>query len=689
MDNLTRVYLIILFLFFYSAADACLQAAHFTERRKMFPKIIVALLLVLLAAGSGRAQEEAVALPELTVTASRWDEEALKVPQQITIIERQRIEELHPSSIVDVLRTVPGLMVRDTSGAGITAQVDLRGFGESAAAHTLVLLDGRRLNSLDLSGVDFTSIPVDSIERIEVMHGASSVLYGDGAVGGVINLISREGKGAPQSTVEVRGGTYETLQTRGTTQGSWEQVSWFGQAHYGSSQGYRDNSGYRTLGASINVRIDPSDSFSLMLDGGYEKAHYGLPGGLSISDTEHNPQKSDTPNDWAKREAFNLRGQVRKDWQEGGILSADVFYRHQVSDGFFDDYWGGVGSHTDIYLDNFGIQPKYVLEHNLGSLAGRVTAGLDYNYWGVNKNSQVYVGWTPTPAQIESTMNTLAGYLLEEVSLTRDLTLSLGGRVQYASYDMDEQTSLGSHNYSRDETQYAWSAGLVYNFLSTGKVYASAGRTFRYPLLEEYLTGIDFNPDLKPESGMDYELGAQYTLPFGLTASLNFYWLDLSDEIAYDGVSLLNRNLDDTTHRGFDLLLSQSLGEKNQHRIFASLSLQDVRFDGGINDDNRVPLVPEWIASLGGSAEIIENLRVNGRLNFIGGRYYGTDNANANEQMSAYATVDLGAEYSWENFTVFVNAQNIFDRAYLDYGYYSYRYPAVGATVSAGLIVKF
>jgi iron complex outermembrane receptor protein len=654
----------------------------------MARKSIIAGLLILAAIGPVQAEEEALLLPELTVTASRWDEQALKVPQQMTIVERQQIAELHPGSIVDVLRTIPGLMVRDTSGAGITAQVDMRGFGATASQHTLVLLDGRRLNSLDLSGVDFTSIPVDSIERIEVMHGASSVLYGDGAVGGVINLITREGKGAPQTTVEVRGGTYETLQTRGTTQGSWEELSWFGQAHYGSSHGYRDNNDYRTLGAGINVRLDPSDTFSFMVDGGYEKAHYGLPGSLFLDEIARDPQFSKNLNDWAKRESFNLRGLLRTDWREGGVLSADVFYRHQVSDGFM---WA---NHLDIYLDNFGVQPKYVLEHRLGSLAGRITAGLDYNYWEVHQNNSLN-----SPAETKAAMNSLAGYMLEEVNLTDDLIFSLGGRINYAAYDMNFMDPfMGGGDFDHNDTQYAWSAGLVYNFLSAGKVYASAGRTFRYPLLDEYLSWVTFNPDLKPETGMNYELGAQYTLPCGLTAGLNFYWLDLSDEIAYvfDPATLLglNVNLDDTVHRGFDLILSQSLGERGQHQIFASLALQDVRFAKGFNDGKRVPLVPEWIAGLGASVEVIENLRLRGRLNFIGSRYNDGDTANAGEQLSAYATLDLGAEYTWENFTVFVSAANLLDREYVEYGgYYGAPpysgYPAPGTTVSAGVIVKF
>jgi hypothetical protein len=107
------------------------------------------------------------------------------------VITEAEIKKSNAKSIPDLLRTEEGILVRNLLGNGKNAQVDLRGYGESAPYNTLVLIDGRRVNSIDLSGVDWTQIPIDSIARIEIVRGTGSVMYGDNAVGGVINIITR------------------------------------------------------------------------------------------------------------------------------------------------------------------------------------------------------------------------------------------------------------------------------------------------------------------------------------------------------------------------------------------------------------------------------------------------------------------------------------------------------------------
>ncbi len=645
-------------------------------------------LALLLVAMPAWAQEE-VALPEMTVTATRLEQDVARIPQQITVVDRQQIESMHPNSVVDVLRHVPGLVVRDYSGVGLTASVDMRGFGERAGRNVVIMLDGRRLNSIDMQDVDFSTIAVDSVERIEVMHGASAVLYGDGAVGGAINIISREGHGAPAATVEARGGSYESGEARATVQGSEDNFFWFGQGHYGGTQGYRANSEARTRGLGLNLRADPNDTTSFMLEASYDEAHYSLPGALSESQMAIDRQGSSNLYDWASRQAFNLRGQARKDLQGYGIVTTDIYYRYLQAGSEMVSYWGSPQYATTYH--NIGVQPKYIVDGSLGGLRLRTTTGIDYNFWKVSSDS-LPVG--SGASQNEYFANMIAGYLMEEVSLTQNLIFSFGGRLHYASYDIDQKPfAAPGDNESANETQYAWTAGLTYNFAPASKVYASAGRAFRYPVVDEYVTYGMFNPDLKAEYGMDYELGGQYTFVCGLMASLNFYWMNLSNEIDYNYLTNLNENLDDTAHRGFDLNLHLPLGESNQHLLFASLSYQDVYFDGGQYDNNKLPLVPEWSGSIGGRLTLMQDLRLNARLNFIGQRYFGGDNGNSFDKMSAYATMDLGADYTWKNFTFFVNVQNLFNKYYSEYGYnYGYGasyYPSPGTLFWAGVAVKF
>jgi iron complex outermembrane receptor protein len=147
-----------------------------------------------------------------------------------------------------------GLQVTDVTGNGRSYRVDLRGFGETAQSNTLVLVDGRRINQADLSGTDWTLIPLDRVKRVEIIRGArGSVLYGDNASGGVINIITKEGKGL-DAGVDAGFGSYDTYKGE-----LFERVSRafsYALSTYYSSDGYRTTARReQSLGTTIELRI--------------------------------------------------------------------------------------------------------------------------------------------------------------------------------------------------------------------------------------------------------------------------------------------------------------------------------------------------------------------------------------------------------------------------------------------------
>ena len=150
------------------------------------------LLLLFLMTSSVCAED--VRLEEIVVTATRYEEKIPDVPAHVTIITDEDIKNSPAQDIPDLLSTEAGIHVYDIGGNRRNLAVDLRGFGETALLNTLVLIDGRRINEADLSGVDWFQIPVDRVKRIEIIRGGrGSVLYGDNATGGVINIITKEG----------------------------------------------------------------------------------------------------------------------------------------------------------------------------------------------------------------------------------------------------------------------------------------------------------------------------------------------------------------------------------------------------------------------------------------------------------------------------------------------------------------
>ena len=168
------------------------------EEKKMRHRILAAIFILILA-GQARAEEEAKKydLGKITVTPYRYEEVLTKTDSSVDIITQEDIQESNAGKIVDVMRPAVGVAVRDYYGNGATSVVDIAGFGEQAALYVLVLVDGRRVNDADLSGVDWNQIPLDQVERIEIIRsGAASVLYGDNASSGVINIITKNGSPA-------------------------------------------------------------------------------------------------------------------------------------------------------------------------------------------------------------------------------------------------------------------------------------------------------------------------------------------------------------------------------------------------------------------------------------------------------------------------------------------------------------
>ena len=154
--------------------------------------IRIAFILGLFSSSAWSASS--VDLEPIIVTTSRMAQHDYKIAGNVTVITQKQIEASHAQNVPDILRQALGTFIYDQNTVK-TSTLDIRGFGDTAPRNVLVLVNERRINSVDISGPDLMQIPVEAIERIEVIRGAGSVLYGDNAVGGVVNIITKEGKG--------------------------------------------------------------------------------------------------------------------------------------------------------------------------------------------------------------------------------------------------------------------------------------------------------------------------------------------------------------------------------------------------------------------------------------------------------------------------------------------------------------
>jgi iron complex outermembrane receptor protein len=648
---------------------------------------IASLLSCCLALGASLAlAAETAKLPEMSVTATRSERAVDKLPRNVTIITREEIQALSPLTITDVLKTVAGITVRDYTGTGALASVDMRGFGETGALHTLVLVDGRRTNQIDLSGVDFSIIPVENVERIEILRGPASVLYGDSAVGGVINIITRKGKGAPKAKLQGQYGSFNAWGLRGYGQGSTDKLGWFVSARHDYTDGYRENSETRLQNLTFNTNFDAGQGWGFLVDGALNRTHYSLPGSISEAEYESDRRKTNSPNDWGRRESGNLRGQVSKDWGAGGVLTADISYRGQKNE---SEWAGWYNTKTDSKINTWGILPKYVLNHAMGSMSNRITLGVDYYNTSMDTDNFTLNG--PKKESIEYEMSSIGPYFLDELSLTPALLLSFGARYQKADYDITLKPVDGtSSKYDPDDDLTAWTAGLAYNFKKGSKAFARVSRTFRYPTTEEYVTYGVFN-HIKPEKGYNYEVGGEWSFMPGGRLSLAFYVLQMEDEIAYNQETNINDNLDDTEHKGVEASLVVPVHKLLS--LFGNITYQENKFTAGPDGGKNIPLVPELKAAAGATLTLTQGFTGTVRINYVGERYFGSDRANEFEKMDSFITVDLSLNYIWERYKFFLNANNIFGEKYATWGYASEYgnsyYPEPEQVVWGGVSVDF
>src|ERR1700730_18644839 len=263
-----------------------------------------------------------------------------------TVITADDIAHSPGQTVQDVIAQVPGAQLTSLYGGvnGVGTTVDIRGFGAFATANTLVLINGRRLNDIDMAGVDLSTIPLNSIERVEITRGNSgAVLYGDNAVGGVINIVTKTGAGGPPVAMRFEGGAGSFNQQMGSVStavnsGPWS-ASFYGNAI--KSDGYRVNNALDQHNGIGNINYSTPD-FKAFLTLSGDDQKLGLPGGrlvdpsIGLNQLETDRRGTSTPFDFANKQGANATAGFTKTLWNGADLIVDGGVRDKKQQvGFF------------------------------------------------------------------------------------------------------------------------------------------------------------------------------------------------------------------------------------------------------------------------------------------------------------------------------------------------------------------
>jgi iron complex outermembrane receptor protein len=621
----------------------------------------------------------------VVVTATRFAEPDPHIAADVSVITREDIQNTPATNVPDLLKATAGIEVRPLYGAmGIDATVDLRGFGDTAGSNTLLLLDGQRLNPIDAGSISWSTIPMASIQRIEIIRGAGTVLYGDQASGGVINIVTDQ-SGARAASVEAIGGSYGYRGGDGRVSASVDDTRFNVTAHYADADGWRRNSRADQQAATAHVGHSVSGG-EVTADFAAYKDSNGLPGSLLTHDYQTDPRQARTPFDSQQRDGYRARPGVSLKLSGSLTFDGEIGVEHEnySSDNV------SFASVFDRQRTRLSATPRLRWVQDFGGRRNETVVGLDYYDGKVTARSIGAPSVIPQTAEQAS----LAGYAQNVTGLSDRWFLTAGAREQHMNQHAQQgaylanfgagATTVPAFDGSASRSRSALDLGLVFQG-SGWRTFGKYGSFFRFPNTDE-LFGFDpftgnpvFAGELLPQHGRIGELGASFTTS-KVGGRLSAYRMDLTDEIDFDGTTFANVNLPPTRRQGLEAELDWSvLAGVRAHAAYAFI---DAGFRGGPNAGNEIPLVARNKASL----QLTSSGRMFGAyslaVTYVGERRYSGDFANALGHLAGYTTVDLQGRWTVARWTFTARVINALDRRYAPFAGYStfvndhYYYPA-------------
>jgi vitamin B12 transporter len=622
------------------------------------------LAAAILFASASSAPAQTAITPDIVVTATRTPQPIQRAGSAISVITAEDIERAAVSptrSVNDLFRQVPGVSLTQAGGPGQIQTVRMRG-GE--VRHTLVLIDGIRVNDPSTTGreFDFATLVLADIERIEVLRGPQSALYGSDAMGGVINIITKRGRGAPRATVSAEAGSYGTTELRGAVSGGDDRVDYsfgfsgletagfsaFGHriprlARFAPPLGFEPDSAER-IGAAGRIGIKLSEDWRIEAGGNtsfnwsqYDAAFLPFP---------------DTPNFAASRLA-NGYARLIGDAFGGALHSTLTGFANRTERRFRDIFLGPFASamRTDFVGERTGAE--YQGDLRLGP-AGLLTLGARIEREQADSFAQDLAVPSPLARTIAAEQTTRSAFALHQVTLGERLHLSLGGRIDDV-VDVDRFAT--------------WRATAAYEIPETGtKVRASAGTGGKAPSLFQLFSPTFGTPTLESEHSFGLDAGVdQRFLDGRVTLSATAFHNRFRDLIDFNANAAACRpgqffgcffNVARARSSGLELSGDLVL-VPDYARMRVAFTLLDA-----IDETTRLKLArrPDQEGRIGFVLTPHPRLSIEPSVVLVGDRW---DLPNQVNKLPPYARLDMYAEYKVDDsYRLFTRAENLTNTRY-------------------------
>ena len=602
-----------------------------------------------------------IQIHEVVVTGTRNETDIRHLPMTISVIDRKQIEQSMQPSILPILtQQVPGLFItaRGIMGYGVSGGaaggMSLRGIG-SGSGRLMVLIDGHP-QYMGLMGHPIADAYQSLMaERVEVLRGPASVLYGSNAMGGVINIVTRQlHEEGVKTNLNLGYGSFNTLQSEVTNRIRKGGFTSLISGSYNRTDGHRRNMGFEQYGGYAKLGYEFSPYWNIRGDVNVTHFNASQPG--EVTDPMIDADQSIT------RGMTSVAVENRYERTSGAVSFFYNWGDHWINDGYTtnpDDKNNPKPYRFDSHDDMMGISWYQGAQLFTGN---RLTAGVDYYRFGGKAQNRYVEGERNGEREhiVDKVQHEIAGYIDFRQDISHWLTLDAGIRIDHHSH-------IG--------TEWIPQAGLSFHLPGSIELKASAGKGFRYPTIREMYMFPPKNPDLRPESMWNYELAfAQRLLDGRLSYGINVFYIDgknLIVAVPRAGATPLNMNTGKIDNTGVEV--------EAAYRIHPHWSVETNY--SYLHMDNPVLGAPEH-KFYAGAMFSKNRWTVSTGLQYVANLYTNVDHV----QTEDFILWNINGSFKvTEWFDIWARGENLLAQRYeINAGY-----PMPKATIMAGINVKF
>ena len=617
------------------------------------------LLILLVFMGMGVqafAQADSLSLQEVVVTGTRNAVDVRHLPMTVTVIGRDKLtEQNQPSVLPTVMQQVPSLFVtsRSMMGYGVSngaaGGINLRGIS-GGAGQLLVLIDGHPQYNGVYGHPISDSYQTLMADRVEVLRGPASVLYGSNAMGGVMNIVTRSmHEDGVKTNISLGAGSYGTVQAEASSQVRSGKFASTVAAQYGRTDNHRPRMGFEQYGGYLKLNYDFNEHWNAYMDADVTHFNASYPGSAAspLYDADQ----------WITRGVVSASLENHYKQTSGALSVYSNFGRHKIDDGTADPstptqrYFRSKDALTGVSW----YQSARLFDGN------RLTVGIDYQhiygnaYYTSKKTGEVME--TTNKQSGKSYRNEIAGYVDFRQDLSYWLTVDAGMRIDH---------------HSVTGTELIPQAGVVVRPMATGEIKAMASKGFRNPTMREMYLYPPSNEELEPERLWNYELSWRHRLgAFSYGANLYYIKGDNMIQTQMVGGSPRNVNTGEIENYGFELEADYRL---NSHwSLSTNHSL--------LHMENKVVAAPTYKGFIGADFHCCRWTAVAG-LQYINGLYTAVGD---NEQKENFLLLNATIGYNLtKNINLWVRGENLLAQKYeINLGY-----PMPRATFMGGVNIS-